>query len=211
MPEESDAPTSYSWLRETRPFSISDAFAVVPPMSNAIAFAWPSASRERARRDDARGRAGLERVHGPFRSGLGGHDAAGRLHDRQLGVPRRARAAARRRSAPSAAGRTRSRPSSPCARTPAARAGSRDESETGMPGSSSRRIVPSRCSCAGWRCACSRQTATDSTPASRSCAATRAGIAPRRAAACTVPSASTRSATSKRSRRSTSGGGFAQK
>ena len=43
-PAESDAPTSYSWLRETRPFSISDAFAVVPPMSNAIAFSWPSAS-----------------------------------------------------------------------------------------------------------------------------------------------------------------------
>ena len=43
LPAESSAPTSYSWLRETRPFSISDAFAVVPPMSNVITFANPSA------------------------------------------------------------------------------------------------------------------------------------------------------------------------
>ena len=38
LPAESDAPTSYSWLRETRPFSISEALAVVPPMSNVITF-----------------------------------------------------------------------------------------------------------------------------------------------------------------------------
>ena len=38
LPAESEAPTSYSWLRETRPFSISDALAVVPPMSNVITF-----------------------------------------------------------------------------------------------------------------------------------------------------------------------------
>jgi hypothetical protein len=37
LPAESDAPTSYSRLRDTRPFSISDALAVVPPMSKAIA------------------------------------------------------------------------------------------------------------------------------------------------------------------------------
>ena len=42
LPEESAAPTSYSWLSDTRPSWISDAFAVVPPMSNAIAFSWPS-------------------------------------------------------------------------------------------------------------------------------------------------------------------------
>ena len=43
LPADSAAPTSYSRLRETRPSSISDAFAVVPPMSKAIAFSIPSA------------------------------------------------------------------------------------------------------------------------------------------------------------------------
>ena len=41
-PAESEPPTSYSRPRETAPFSISDAFAVVPPMSKVIAFANPS-------------------------------------------------------------------------------------------------------------------------------------------------------------------------
>jgi hypothetical protein len=49
LPVESDAPTSYSRLRETRPPSISDAFAVVPPMSNVITLSMPSArASERA-------------------------------------------------------------------------------------------------------------------------------------------------------------------
>jgi hypothetical protein len=43
LPADSDAPTSYSWLSETRPSWISDALAVVPPRSKAIAFACPSA------------------------------------------------------------------------------------------------------------------------------------------------------------------------
>ena len=43
LPAESDAPTSYSRLRETAPSSISEAFAVVPPMSKVITFSWPSA------------------------------------------------------------------------------------------------------------------------------------------------------------------------
>ena len=42
LPAESEPPTSYSRPRETAPPSISDAFAVVPPMSNEIAFAKPS-------------------------------------------------------------------------------------------------------------------------------------------------------------------------
>ena len=43
LPDESAAPTSYSWLRESAPSSISDAFAVVPPMSKLITFSCPSA------------------------------------------------------------------------------------------------------------------------------------------------------------------------
>ena len=38
LPAESEPPASYSRPRETAPPSIRDAFAVVPPMSNAIAF-----------------------------------------------------------------------------------------------------------------------------------------------------------------------------
>ena len=91
LPAESEAPTSYSWLRETRPSSISDAFAVVPPMSNAIAFSRPSCCRERERRDDARGRARLERVDRPRRGVVGGHHAARRLHDRAAARRRRSR------------------------------------------------------------------------------------------------------------------------
>ena len=42
MPAEIEPPTSYSRPREIAPCSISDALAVVPPMSNAIAFSIPS-------------------------------------------------------------------------------------------------------------------------------------------------------------------------
>ncbi len=42
LPVESDPPASYSRARDTAPSSISDAFAVVPPMSNVIAFSRPS-------------------------------------------------------------------------------------------------------------------------------------------------------------------------
>ena len=41
QPAESEPPTSYSRPRETAPFSISDALAVVPPMSKVITFANP--------------------------------------------------------------------------------------------------------------------------------------------------------------------------
>ena len=42
LPAEIEPPTSYSRPREMAPCSISDALAVVPPMSNAIAFSMPS-------------------------------------------------------------------------------------------------------------------------------------------------------------------------
>ena len=42
LPAEIEPPTSYSRPREMEPFSISDALAVVPPMSKAIAFSIPS-------------------------------------------------------------------------------------------------------------------------------------------------------------------------
>ena len=45
------------------------------------------------------------------------------------------------------------------------------DSETGTPGSSSARMAPIRCSCAGLTYECSRQTATDSTSSRRSSAA----------------------------------------
>ena len=64
-PAESEPPTSYSRPRETAPFSISDAFAVVPPMSKVITFAIPSRRAIAERGDDAGGRARLEREHGP--------------------------------------------------------------------------------------------------------------------------------------------------
>ena len=41
-PAEIEPPTSYSRPREMAPFSISDALAVVPPMSKAITFSIPS-------------------------------------------------------------------------------------------------------------------------------------------------------------------------
>ena len=61
LPADSEPPTSYSRPRETAPSSISDAFAVVPPMSKAIALSTPSRSRHPEGRDDAGGRARLER------------------------------------------------------------------------------------------------------------------------------------------------------
>ena len=83
LPAESAAPTSYSWLSETRPSWISDALAVVPPRSNAIAFAWPSCRASDERRDDAGGRARLERVDGPRGRVRGGHRAARGLQHRE--------------------------------------------------------------------------------------------------------------------------------
>ena len=67
LPAESEPPTSYSRPRETAPSSISDAFAVVPPMSKAIAFSIAEPLRDPERRDDAGGRARLEREDGPQR------------------------------------------------------------------------------------------------------------------------------------------------
>ena len=83
LPAEIEPPTSYSRPREMAPFSISDALAVVPPMSKAIAFSIPSRLRHAERRDDACRRPRLEREHGPQLRVVGGHHAAGRLHDRE--------------------------------------------------------------------------------------------------------------------------------
>ena len=44
LPADIEPPTSYSRPREIAPSSISDALAVVPPMSNAITFGSPSCS-----------------------------------------------------------------------------------------------------------------------------------------------------------------------
>ena len=64
LPADSEPPTSYSRPRETAPSSISDAFAVVPPMSKAIAFASRAAAPAE-RGDDAGRRPRLEREHRP--------------------------------------------------------------------------------------------------------------------------------------------------
>ena len=83
LPADSEPPTSYSRPRETAPLSISDAFAVVPPMSKAIAFAYPSrraipsAATTPAAGPDSRASTGRAVAS------VGGHHAAGRLHDRQ--------------------------------------------------------------------------------------------------------------------------------
>ena len=83
LPAEIEPPTSYSRPREMEPFSISDALAVVPPMSKAIAFSIPSRLRHAERRDDARRRPRLEREDGTQLRVVGGHHAARRLHDRE--------------------------------------------------------------------------------------------------------------------------------
>ena len=73
LPEDSAAPTSYSWLSETRPSWISDALAVVPPRSKAIAFAWPSCRASESAATTPAAGPGLERVDGPRGRVGGGH------------------------------------------------------------------------------------------------------------------------------------------
>ena len=86
LPAEIEPPTSYSRPREMAPFSISDAFAVVPPMSNAIAFSIPSRlAMPRAATTPAAG-PGLEREDRAQLRVVGGHHAARRLHDRERRV-----------------------------------------------------------------------------------------------------------------------------
>ena len=81
LPADIEPPTSYSRPREIAPSSISDAFAVVPPMSKASRLSTPSCCAHPAGGDDARRRPRLEREDRPLLRVVGGHDAAGRLHD----------------------------------------------------------------------------------------------------------------------------------
>ena len=153
----------------------SDAFAVVPPMSNAMALSMPSAPRERERRDDAGGRPRLEREDRARRAAASAvitppEDC---MIVSGASMPRASsRRGCRRCSAPSAAARRRSRPWSRCARTPAARAGSRSRARPAGPAAPRAGSRRRAARAPGCRCACSRQTATDSTPSSRSRAAT---------------------------------------
>ena len=83
LPAESDAPTSYSRLRDTRPASTSEAFAVVPPMSKAIAFSIPSpCASDSAATTPAAGPDSSANTGRP-RGRVGGHHPARRLHDRE--------------------------------------------------------------------------------------------------------------------------------
>ena len=66
LPADIEPPTSYSRPREMAPSSISDAFAVVPPMSNASRLSTPELLPHPARGDDARGRPRLEREDRPL-------------------------------------------------------------------------------------------------------------------------------------------------
>jgi hypothetical protein len=59
------AATSYSREREDGPDSISEAFAVVPPMSNAIAFSKPSLVAVPSAATTPGRRPRLEREHRP--------------------------------------------------------------------------------------------------------------------------------------------------
>ena len=80
--------------RVTSPFSISDALAVVPPMSNEIALPMPMLAGQRLHPDDAGGRAAFDDVHRRFGRRLGGGQPAIRLHQQQR--RRRCRCAATR-------------------------------------------------------------------------------------------------------------------
>ena len=75
LPAESEPPTSYSRPRAIAPPSTSDAFAVVPPMSKAIAIGDPEPPRDAERRDDPGRGAGLQREDRPSASIVRGHHA----------------------------------------------------------------------------------------------------------------------------------------
>src|SRR5215470_13536187 len=79
-------PTEYSSVRLSAPFSMIDALAVVPPMSNEIALSMPILTGRRLDRDNSRGRPRFDNVHRSHGSGLGGRQAAVRLHQQKRGV-----------------------------------------------------------------------------------------------------------------------------
>ena len=86
LPADIEPPTSYSRPREMAPSSISDAFAVVPPMSNASRLSMPSCCpMPRAATTPAAGPDSSAKTGRCLRV-VRGHDAAGRLHDLQRPV-----------------------------------------------------------------------------------------------------------------------------
>ena len=151
LPADSSAPTSYSWLRETRPPSISDVFAVVPPMSNVITFSNPSACASPSDGDDARRGSPTQARRPADRRVGGGHDAARRLHDLERRRPGDVGDAGA--DVVEVAGHQR-----PDVRVHGGRGGAlvllllaqdSNESETGTSGNSARSTSPSSRSCSG--------------------------------------------------------------
>ena len=183
-------------------------------MSKAIALSIAEAPRERERCDDARRRARLERVAPAARAASSAlitppEDcmivSGAPIPQRVEPAPDVADVAAHQRPDVGVDDRRRG-----CARTPAARGGSRSRARRACRAApragSRRRAARAR----GARWAWSRQTATDSTPASRSRAASARDLVRVERRAARRRPALMRSATSKRSRRGTSGGGFVQ-
>ena len=211
LPADSEPPTSYSRPRETTPPSISDAFAVVPPMSNEIAFAMPSRC--------ATPSAATTPAAGPDSSASTGRCPVSSAvitppDDCMIvsgaSIPARSSPLRIPATYSRISGRTYAlttvvaeRSYSRCSRRISL------DSETATPGSSARRISPSCSSWSAKRYECSRQTATDSTPSAASRAATSRASSGSSARS-TVPSAVTRSFTSYRRRRGTSGSGLRQ-
>ena len=76
-------PTSYSSAKVMRPPSMSDAFAVVPPMSRVITLSKPEARREVLGADDPGGRSALDDTSRILRDRVRVEDAAARLHHHQ--------------------------------------------------------------------------------------------------------------------------------
>ena len=79
------APISCSVVQLRLPPSMSDALAVVPPMSKLITLSKPDALTDPLRGHDPRSGAGLDDADGRFGGPVEGHDAAVGLHDAQGG------------------------------------------------------------------------------------------------------------------------------
>ena len=65
---------------------MTPAFAVVPPMSNAMAFSMPERHADRLSADHAGGRSGFQHAHAMRLRLLGLVEPAGRLHDQERAV-----------------------------------------------------------------------------------------------------------------------------
>ena len=86
VPTERSAPTSYSLLRVTRPPSISEALAVVPPHVEGDGVPDSEPPGQALSGHHPGRRTGLEGVDGSAGRIGRGHGAARRLHDQQGGV-----------------------------------------------------------------------------------------------------------------------------